>query len=389
MNTRTLATTAFGATLVGLAVLSACQTSISAGFDGPIDPGPPPFTGADGAPPVPPPEAGLCNAYECPAPYATCPDTSGLCGANLSNDVEHCGSCDTRCPVLFGVRNPLQATFVCAKSKCQMLCRTTHGDCNGFVDDGCEVNLDDDPTNCGACGNACAAGSICWKGACGCPAGYTQCGKDCVKLSDDGANCGACGHACTEPAGDAGATTWPCGPDVKPTNTAFDCAVSTCGLHCAPGYGNCNSNVCGDGCESSLGEDPKNCGACGHACTADQICIEGKCICDPDQTRCGTTCADLQTDPLNCGACGNACPGLTGNGINGHGNPVCVLGRCDYQCGPGFADCDHRIENGCEIDLNVDPLHCGGCGTHCDLKGNQPCAAGHCLTKPCDAGVVL
>ena len=374
--------------LAGLAVLAACQSTISAGFDGPVEAGPT-FIGADTGGPVGVDGGGLCNAYDCPAPYATCPDTSGLCGANLSNDVMHCGSCDIACPTLFGLRNPLQATFVCASSKCTMLCKEGYGDCDGLVDDGCEIKLDDDEANCGTCGTVCAAGSICWRGACGCPSGYTQCGTDCVKLSEDDANCGGCGHACAEPAADAGAAVWPCGPGVEAPNTGFNCNAAKCGFGCAPGFGNCNTNVCGDGCETSLGDDPNNCGACGNKCRDDQACSEGKCVCEGDATRCGTTCTDLQTDNQNCGACGNVCPGLGSDGISSNGSPVCVLGRCDYQCSPGRADCDHRIENGCEVDLNVDPRNCGACGTTCDIAGGQPCAAAKCLTKPCDAGVVF
>jgi hypothetical protein len=389
MNRKNLAVAALGSAMVALVVLSACADSISAGADTPAAPAPTTFNTPDAPAATAPPEAGLCNAYECPSPYATCPGTSGLCTTNLATDSLHCGSCDTACPTFPpGPRNPLHASFVCAKAKCQMLCKPSFGDCNGFVDDGCETTLDDDPNNCGICGAKCAAGELCWKGACGCPAGYTQCGKECVKLAEDDSNCGACGHACEEPAADAGMGSWPCGPGKYPPNTAFNCATSKCGFHCQSGYANCDTNVCGNGCETSIKDDPSNCGACGHACNTDQACVEGRCICDPDRTRCSSGCVDLQTDAQNCGACGNACPGLSSDAVNGHGNPLCVLGRCSYTCTPGFADCDHRIENGCEVDLMVDPTHCGSCEAQCDLKGGQPCAAGRCLTKPCDAGAV-
>ncbi|MDB5213113.1 MAG: Tryptophan synthase alpha chain [Myxococcaceae bacterium] len=387
MKRKTLAGAALGAAVLAVAVLSACADSLSAGTDTPPAERPT-FTAPEAAAATPSPEAGLCNAYECPSPYATCPGTSGLCTTNLSNDIGHCGTCDNECPSSIRIRQTLHASFACAKSRCQMICTPSWGDCDGFVDDGCETSLDDDPKNCGICGAACSAGEICWRGACGCPAGYTRCGNDCVKLADDDLNCGSCGHACSEPAADAGAATWPCGSGNYPPHTGFNCATSACGFHCASGFANCNTDVCGDGCEVSVTDDHENCGACGHACTAAQACVQGKCICDADKTRCGTDCVDLETDARNCGACGNACPGSSGDDLTSHGSPVCVLGRCGYACPPGFADCDHRIENGCEVDLMVDPTHCGSCTAQCDLAGGQPCAGGQCLTKPCDAGVV-
>jgi hypothetical protein len=68
--------------------------------------------------------------------------------------------------------------------------------CNGQ----CTV-IAGDPTNCGACGNMCAAGRICSGGLCGgtCPpgGGETPCGGSCVDLQTSNANCGQCGTACT------------------------------------------------------------------------------------------------------------------------------------------------------------------------------------------------
>lgn len=389
MNTGTIGKTLALTGVLALVALSACASSmLNAGADGPPpeDNGPG-FAGADASSTPATSDAGMCNAYECPAPYATCPGTSGLCTTDLSRDVEHCGSCDVACPNSRVIQRQLHASFACSQSRCQMLCTEGFGDCNGYVEDGCEASLDD-PENCGACGNACAQGVLCWRGACGCPPGYAACDDQCVKLAEDDLNCGACGHVCDANNAPAEVKSWPCGADVYPPNVGFNCAVSECGLHCSPGFANCNDDVCSDGCETFLGDDHENCGACGKACSAEQVCFQGKCICDETQTRCGLDCVDLQSDPLNCGTCGNACPGLVDE-LSGRGSPTCVLGRCSYHCAPGYSDCDHRIENGCEVDLMTDPLHCGECSTQCDLPGGQPCAAGRCLTQPCDAGVVF
>jgi hypothetical protein len=387
MNAHSSITKAVGFGALALALFCACATSISAGSDAPIvETGPPALDSNDaGAVVQTDAEPAQCVSYECPAPYATCPGVSGLCTTNLSTSFDHCGACDTPCPLIpIAQRGVLNIEFVCSEGQCKELCKASHADCNGIVDDGCEVNLDADPSNCGTCGAACPAGSICWDGACGCPSGYTQCGHTCVKLDEDDFNCGACGNACTEPdVSDTGPGGWPCSGGNYPPGTQFNCQKKQCGMHCAPGFANCNADLCSDGCEINIAEDPRNCGACGNKCAPGQACLSGRCICDPDKTRCDSECVDLQTDSDNCGACGYRCPGKAD--FNEHrGGPVCVLGRCSYSCAPGYADCDHRIDNGCEVDLMVDPLNCGSCGTQCDQRGGQPCAAGRCLTKPCD-----
>ena len=384
------ASIATGAVLVAYAVIAAGGCAVVdkpiAFEEGgtPIAP-PPTFVEVDAqTEPVVP----MCVSTECPYPYATCPDKFGLCNTNLNNDMANCGACGNKCEFEGGA--PAHATLLCENGKCGVLCGPQTGDCNGKPEDGCEADLTTDPLNCGACGNACKDGEICWNSACGCPIGYTQCGETCTLLDRDSNNCSACGAKCGIPDVDAGPGVWPCGPGVLPPHIGPVCTNSECKLDCTgdffASYLDCNGDRCGDGCETNVANDPKNCGACGHTCLPEQVCIKGECQCDaPQLTFCGS-CTDLMRDPNNCGSCGHVCPGQPEppGQITHRGHPLCVLGRCSYYCPPGRADCDHRIENGCEIDLMVDPENCGGCGVQCDLEGGQPCAAGSCLSKPCE-----
>ena len=383
---------AFGAALLlGGAVLVLASSSTACGSSVPLgtfEPGP------DGAPPSLAPEAGgpevdanafrpLCAATECPIPYGTCSDDSFRCETNFDSDNTSCGACGVECPSGELMRDLFGAEFFCQSGTCKMSCASDSakhtGDCNNNVADGCEVDLDCDSNNCGACGVKCPAGTNCVGGNCGCPAGLTACGPagcglECVDLKLDDTNCGVCGKVC-EP----GATP-------PPPNMHVGCDNGACGpLKCDRGFEDCNTNLA-DGCEVELAGDPANCGSCGKACGAGQVCENGKCSCAPSETRCPgfgtfTYCVDLQSDSQDCGACGNRCPFA-----EYPSRSVCRLGRCEVQCPAGFADCDGNVANGCETQVRSDPRNCGACGVQCDLALGQPCVEGACLVAPCEGG---
>ena len=124
-----------------------------------FDPAPPPpsFTEPDTGPP-PQVDRPMCISYDCPAPYATCLDTPGLCTVNLDIDPNNCGACGHTCEFPEGAIEP-RGSLACSGGKCFLQCEGEFGDCNGLLEDGCEASLTD-PANCGACGNACDEGQL-------------------------------------------------------------------------------------------------------------------------------------------------------------------------------------------------------------------------------------
>lgn len=330
-----------------------------------------------------------CIGTECPAPFATCISEKGptyKCGTDLMRDDDHCGACGNKC-LLYA---PIHMTSRCVDGACELECYSPEDifdpadwrNCNGLLDDGCEVNVLSDAKNCGACGNACADGVPCLDGKCGCPAGKIPCFGMCVDPMNDDNHCGGCGNSCGAPPPDACAE--------PPPNSYYGCREGKCEqIKCVNGTADCDNDLhlCdGTGCEALNGDD--NCGGCGIKCTAPETCVdEGN---GPEcavpcakfgRVLCGAICADLLNDVHNCGACGFGC-----NQGGPNMAPTCKKGVCSYECQPGFADCNGDPSDGCEVDLAIHPSHCGACGNECNLAAGQPCIEGKCLMVECDPG---
>lgn len=242
-----------------------------------------------------------------------------------------------------------------------------------------------DPLNCGACGNACGAGTTC-------------CGGACVDTQVTEAHCGGCGHACPVN-GTCTAGTCAC-PDTLPTQCGASpgtCVNLTtgaggycgqCGWVCAATgvsdqnapcvagacvcAGTPEATDCGNGgsgqCVNTL-TDERNCGGCGaqdpaSVCKPHARCVSGACVCAdaafPDS--CPSGCVDLRTDRSNCGSCGNACSGTT---------PACSEGLC---CPTGRVNCA-----GTCVDTRTSAANCGACGHGC--SAGQTCADGRCVCE--------
>ena len=258
---------------------------------------------------------------------------NGVC-VDESSNATHCGSCLMTCG---------------GQSCCSSMCADTMSDRN----------------NCGACGNVCSGSQLCCTGRC-------------IDPLRDATNCATCGHAC------GGATSACCGGScVAPTAPActgcqVDCSTLTPTQAC-----------CSNSCVDRM-TDEQNCGTCGHACAAGQVCCGGSCFADdalhcggacaactsalcsndacvPIDTRhcqaCGVTCAsgsaccadgcqDLTASNTDCGMCGAACTGAAPHCTNGH---CCATGTsCANVC----------------VNVNTDANNCGSCGHRCALGCN-------------------
>lgn len=343
-------------------------------------------------------DAGMCVATTCPANLTTCPSDFGptyKCAVDLRRDPKHCGACGKECLTF----EPIHMTSRCVEGACALECLslpryvfpdseapTKFVNCNGLLDDGCEIDVFSDPQNCGACGNACAAGKRCIDGQCGCAPGLEDCDGFCVDVATNDLHCSACGKSCDPP-------KTPCDP--MPANADYGCNGKKCEqLKCQFGWADCNGDLglgcASNGCETPLNE-PNNCGACGNVCKPNEECrneafgfeCRPKCETSGKVTCPFGGCADTLNDPDHCGGCGLACP-IAGP----RQQRACKKGICEVVCAEGFGDCNGDPTDGCETDLRVHPSHCGACGASCDLASGQPCVEGKCLVEPCKDKVI-
>ncbi|MBL8718930.1 MAG: hypothetical protein JNL79_23305 [Myxococcales bacterium] len=225
----------------------------------------------------------------CPAGLVNC---GGVC-RDVSIDNGACGGCGRTCN---------------AAQKCVSgVCTCTGTSCGGSC-----VDTSKDPRNCGGCGKACTgAAPACVGGTCACPATAKTCGTRCTDVANDPENCGDCGKAC---------------------GAAEVCVGGACA--CRPG-----TTLCGTTCVDTTAS-ATNCGACGKACATGEVCIAGACKtggCSGGLTLCSGACVNTRTNPAFCGtggggggACGRACAA----------DELCIDGRCEgYTPAPFCTTC--------------------------------------------------
>jgi hypothetical protein len=174
--------------------------------------------------------------------------------------------------------------------------------------------------------------------------------------------------------------------------------------------------TCGANCRD-ITNDRANCGGCGMACGAGQVCSGGRCVgaCAAEQTRCSAGCTNTAFDPNNCGECGFVCgagfgcsggacrplvgvdagacapPAILCNGScidprNDNANcgvcartcgedRTCAGGVCTQACAPGQTRCG----SACTL-LDSDSMNCGSCGNACPM--GQVCFMSQCTNAP-------
>jgi Stigma-specific protein, Stig1 len=279
--------------------------------------------------------AGSCQSV-CAQEQTPCGPEPADC-ADLGSDHDNCGACGNDC-------GPL----VCDRGVCADICSAGLENCAGSC-----VDLGTSVAHCGACGSGCALPNAipscvggacdvdeCWTGSADCD-GIASNGCE-ADVEADPSNCGACGEVCQS------------GEHASPA-----CGSAKCSVMCDAGFADCDG-VADNGCETSLFNDSANCGACGNDCGG-YVCVAGACgsECLGGLTSCEGTCTDIQSDPANCGGCGSVCD-LSGAEATCVGGS-CKIASCDA----GFDDCDGSVANGCETPVSNDEENCGSCGNSC------------------------
>ncbi len=341
--------------------------------------------GPSGMPPPAP--AYVCTLEQCSPGFANCDMIAANgCEVDTQTDANNCGTCGNICP------SGPHSTAVCVNGGCALNCDPGYSDCDNNPFDGCEIHSDVDVGNCGTCMHQCItpnATPVCNGGMCeiqSCFTGFADCDMNpangCeINTNTNPNDCGTCGFVCSVP------------------NAQAACVNGMCAVGiCNNGYSDCDHQV-SNGCEDQTGTDVNNCGTCGHACmlpNATPTCSGGVCqisACNQGFQDCNHQpndgCeANLQNDPLNCGACNHQC--FVNNGVAG-----CVNGQCTVMsCNPGFADCNNNPGDGCETVLGT-TANCASCGNNCSTActGNvtaTQCIAGaggnHCEVLACGPG---
>lgn len=205
--------------------------------------------------------AGTCVIVGCAGGYGDCDGIfSNGCETNLDTTAEYCGSCTNDCTDKVGDDDVTDIS--CASGSCKVDdCASNRFDCDGSFSNGCEVNPNTNATHCGGCNDASGtncntkvgdddvATVQCDAGECAvltCETGRADCdgsfSNGCeININTNTNNCGACagqgGDSCEARAHASGS-----------------CQAGTCSYACSSGWDDLNEDLNApsgsDGCES-------------------------------------------------------------------------------------------------------------------------------------------
>ena len=232
---------------------------------------------------------------------------SGLCTTDTSSDVEHCGSCGSRVPA--PRRRRITRPSVCADASAPSRATSSRRlqprqqrRLRGLHRRRPEELRRLRP-------HVQERREVCWKGACGCPNGFTQCGTECKNLDDDNRELRHVREEVRRAAGQrprvevrarrparrapsgaaqaAGASSRARSSSATATRTCALTAARSTTQHRSPELRRMRSQV----------RAPTSVRGRSHACAP-----RAPPVCD-------NRCVDVNVDPDNCGACGNGCAG--------------------------------------------------------------------------------
>lgn len=322
-----------------------------------------------------PPDASFDGAGEPDGAVPSCtPKTCGQLGAECGSVPDGCGGKVSCGGCADGETCGGGGPNLCGTASCRPKTCPALGASCGYVSDGCSEAID-----CGGCPVPETCGGAGKANQCGCtPRTCGQLGASCGNAPD---GCGGVVSCGTCPSGQTcgGAGPNRCGSGA--------CAPKTCS-QLSVGCG-AVSDGCADVVDCGTCEAPQVCGGAGEAnqCgCAPRTCVQLGASCGQVDGGCGSL--------IECGSCpvGTTCGG---GGVPNqcgcdctlpHAQTTCLHGECAIgSCDAGWGDCDGEASNGCEVDLNSDPLHCGTCSTSCD-DGNACTVGDGCMAGSCAPG---
>jgi hypothetical protein len=289
----------------------------------------------------------------------TCDPACGACERCNGVTCEACDRCcDGVCCTQTGAICHLSSGDCCLPDSRATTC---DGKC-GQVVNNCGVTEQCGPC---ACQTACADCETCDEDTGECVADPTQQGDPCGAAQ-------TCSAGTVTPQGTCNASG-SCVPGTPTTCAPYTCSGNTCGESCT-GNGQCvpGAICCGGECVTGVCCQAANCAPAGDTCDDHQCrCGSGAACTSLAAPDCCTGgCTNLQVDHANCGACGHDCAD----------NEVCVSGECVCQ----HATCSALGKTcGTWPDGCGGTVSCGGCaaGSICDdgvCEACDVCAGGGC-----------